>query len=200
MTDDASDYFTSRTYASPPGQDDQPRRSNDAADPWPEPDMSVLRLRRRPPPAVPLEVFGAAWGDWIAAASEAAACPPDYVAAPLLASASAPIGHARWAQATPGWSEPPQLWEGAVGDSGDGKTPAPIALCAMCCLKSSAACPPTIPNVCKSGARASRPRGQPKNVGEMTCGWRRKRAPQRLCRRPRQSGPNRNRRDYGRTM
>jgi hypothetical protein len=45
------------------------------------------------------------------------------VVAPLLASASALIGHARWAQATPGWAEPPHLWVGAVGDSGDGKSP-----------------------------------------------------------------------------
>jgi Protein of unknown function (DUF3987) len=45
------------------------------------------------------------------------------VAAPLLAGASALIGHARWAQATPGWAEPPHLWIGAVGESGNGKSP-----------------------------------------------------------------------------
>ena len=49
--------------------------------------------------------------------------PSDYVAAPLLASVSALIGHARWAQATPGWSEPPHLWVADVGDSGNGKSP-----------------------------------------------------------------------------
>ncbi len=92
-------------------------------DTWPDPDMSVLQLRRRPPPQFPIEVFGPAWGPWIETAAEAAACPPDYVAAPLLASASALIGHARWAQATPGWTEPPHLWIGAVGDSGNGKSP-----------------------------------------------------------------------------
>ena len=53
----------------------------------------------------------------------AAACPVDYVAAALLAGISALIGHARWAQATPGWAEPPHLWIGAVGDSGNGKSP-----------------------------------------------------------------------------
>jgi hypothetical protein len=41
----------------------------------------------------------------------------------LLASASALIGHARWAEATPGWVEPPHLWLGVVGDSGNGKSP-----------------------------------------------------------------------------
>src|SRR5438067_1378485 len=90
---------------------------------WPEPDMSVLRPDRLPPPSLPLSVFGPAWGEWIASAAEAAACPPDYVAAPLLAAASALIGNARWAQATPGWAEPPHLWIGVVGDSGSGKSP-----------------------------------------------------------------------------
>jgi hypothetical protein len=90
--------------------------------PWPEPDMAVLRLHRRPPSSLPLPVFGP-WATWITSTAEAAACPPDYVAAPLLASVSALIGNARWAQATPGWSEPPHLWVGAVGDSGAGKSP-----------------------------------------------------------------------------
>jgi hypothetical protein len=56
-------------------------------------------------------------------AAEAAACPPDYVAVPLLATASALVGDARRAQATPGWAEPPHLWLGAIGDSGTGKSP-----------------------------------------------------------------------------
>jgi Protein of unknown function (DUF3987) len=94
-----------------------------ARDLWLEPDMGVLRLHRRPPPKIPIEVFGNSWRSWIITAAEAAACPSDYVAAPLLASVSALIGHARWAQATPGWAEPPHLWIGAVGDSGSGKTP-----------------------------------------------------------------------------
>ena len=51
-----------------------------------------------------------------------------YVAAPLLASASALIGNARWAQATEGWAEPPHLWCGVVGDSGSGKSPGADAL------------------------------------------------------------------------
>jgi hypothetical protein len=41
----------------------------------------------------------------------------------LLATVSALIGHARWAEATPGWAEPPHLWLGVVGDSGNGKSP-----------------------------------------------------------------------------
>src|ERR1043166_2367538 len=90
---------------------------------WPEPDMSILRPERPRAPKLPLAAFGRAWAEWITSAAEAAACPPDYVAAPLLAAASALIGHARWAQATPGWVEPPHLWLGVVGDSGTGKSP-----------------------------------------------------------------------------
>ena len=90
---------------------------------WGEPDMSVMRENRRPPPRLPLEVFDGAWANWIATAARAAGCPPDYVMAPLLASASVLIGHARWVQATSGWCEPPHLWLGEVGDSGTGKSP-----------------------------------------------------------------------------
>jgi hypothetical protein len=72
---------------------------------------------------MPMSAFGPAWGEWISTAAEAAACPSDYVAAPLLATVSALIGNARWAQATPGWAEPPHLWIGAVGASGNGKSP-----------------------------------------------------------------------------
>jgi hypothetical protein len=92
-------------------------------DTWPQPDMSVLRLGRHRPPPLPLTVFGPAWEAWIVSAAAAASCPADYVAAPLLASISTLIGHSRWAQATPGWIEPPHLWVAAVGDSGTGKSP-----------------------------------------------------------------------------
>ena len=90
---------------------------------WPEPDMSVLQPGRARAPRLPITAFGPAWAEWIRNAAEAAACPPDYVAAPLLAMASALIGNARWAQATPGWVEPPHLWLGVVGESGTGKSP-----------------------------------------------------------------------------
>ncbi len=108
---------------------DKVENSTSASPPeWGEPDMSVLRLNRRPPPKLPLEVFGPEWQTWITNAAEAAACPPDYVAATLLASTSALIGNARWAQANQGWAEPPHLWCGSVGDSGCGKSPGSDAL------------------------------------------------------------------------
>src|SRR5438552_8985706 len=59
---------------------------------WPEPDMSILQPERPRAPKLPLAAFGPAWAEWITTAAEAAACPPDYVTAPLLAAASALIG------------------------------------------------------------------------------------------------------------
>jgi len=90
---------------------------------WPQPDLGVLRNNRREPPVFPIEVCEREWSAWILQAAKAAACPVDYVMAPLIASVSALIGNARWAQATPGWAEPPHLWICDVGDSGDGKSP-----------------------------------------------------------------------------
>jgi hypothetical protein len=106
-------------------------RSNGAAETEPlieKPDTSILRLNRRPPPGLPLNVFGHEWRMWIEDVADAACCPADYVAGPLLAAASCLIGNARWAQAWPGWEEPPHLWVGSVGDSGDGKSPGADAL------------------------------------------------------------------------
>lgn len=90
---------------------------------WGNPDKTILRLARRAPPHFPIEAFGPAWARWIEAAAEAASAPPDYVGVPLLAAASSLIGHARWAEATPGWREPPHIWAGVVGDSGSSKSP-----------------------------------------------------------------------------
>jgi hypothetical protein len=115
-SDDAKTDVGSKT-------DTKPKGNGADSDGWGEPDMGVLRLRRRPPPALPLEVFGDSWCKWLINAATAAACPVDYVVAPLLASVSTLIGHARWAQASPGWSEPPHLWMVVVGDSGSGKSP-----------------------------------------------------------------------------
>jgi hypothetical protein len=89
---------------------------------WSEPDMSILRLNPVPAPSLPLQCLGDRWADWVEATARAAACPPDYVAAPLLASVSTLVGNARWGHIFD-WSEPPHLWVGVIGHSGDGKTP-----------------------------------------------------------------------------
>jgi hypothetical protein len=90
---------------------------------WPEPDLAVLHLHRRRARKLPIEIFGDRWARLIEDNAAAAACPVDYVVAPLLAAASTVIGHARWARAGKTWSEPPHLWCASVGESGDGKSP-----------------------------------------------------------------------------
>jgi hypothetical protein len=124
MTDNPfMDFFAAEDKAAmDEGRGQQPNGHDDATS-WGDPDMGVPGMHRRTPPQLPVEVFGPEWSDWIIEAAEAAACPTDYVVAPLLAAASALIGNSRWAQATAGWSEPPHLWVGAVGDSGNGKSP-----------------------------------------------------------------------------
>lgn len=85
-------------------------------------DLSPLRDGRGEAPALPLDLFGS-WSDWVERAAEAANAPADYVVAALLAGASAAIGNSRWGEPWPGWSEPPTLWIGAVGDPSSGKSP-----------------------------------------------------------------------------
>jgi len=87
------------------------------------PTLSILTRSAAPPPALPINAFGPLWADWIAHAAEGANAPPDYVALPLLAAASALIGNAIWAKAWHGWAEPPVLWCGSVGNPSSGKSP-----------------------------------------------------------------------------
>ena len=86
------------------------------------PNMGVLTESNHPPPTLPISAFGNFWGPWIKAAAECANVPPDYVAVPLLATASALLGNARWARAWDGWQEPPVLWCGCVGEPSSGKS------------------------------------------------------------------------------
>src|ERR1700736_5066383 len=124
MTDNPfTDFFAAEDKAAmDEGRGQQPNGHDDATS-WADPDMGVPGMHRRSPAWLPIEVFGPRWSDWIIEAADAAACPNDYVMGPLVAAASALIGNSRWAQATAGWSEPPHLWGGAVGDSGNGKSP-----------------------------------------------------------------------------
>ena len=89
----------------------------------PVPNRGFLSRTRLPAPPLPLDAFGPWWGAWIARTAAGANAPPDYVAAPLLAAASALIGNARWARAWPGWVEPPALWCASVGNPSSGKSP-----------------------------------------------------------------------------
>jgi hypothetical protein len=90
---------------------------------WPEPDMRLVEDDRPPAAALDDDALPAGWGDWITAEATARGCPRDYVAAGLIAGASAWIGNARHVAATATWSEPPHLWLALIGWPSTGKTP-----------------------------------------------------------------------------
>jgi hypothetical protein len=96
--------------------------SLDTVSGWPDPDLSLLRRGRRPPPPLRLDVFGP-WAEWIADAADGAGAPVDYVACPLLVAISTLIGNARCVRAWEGWSEPSVIWGGNIGDPSTNKSP-----------------------------------------------------------------------------
>jgi len=91
--------------------------------PWPEPDMRLVEDDRAPAPVLEDDALPAGWGGWIAAEAAARGCPRDYVAAGLIAAASAWLGNARHVAATTTWSEPPHMWLALIGAPSTGKTP-----------------------------------------------------------------------------
>src|SRR6516162_431133 len=82
---------------------------------WPEPDMRLIGDDRAPPPALEDDALPAGWGAWITGAANACSCPRDYIAAALIAAASAWIGNARRIAATADWIEPVHLWFALIG-------------------------------------------------------------------------------------
>ncbi|MGI4951927.1 MAG: DUF3987 domain-containing protein [Janthinobacterium lividum] len=98
------------------------RQAEEAPLPAP-PEMGFLRRTVISAPSLPLDAFGPWWAPWIEQAAAGANAPPDYVAVPLLAAASALIGNARWARGWQGWMEPPSLWCASVGNPSSGKSP-----------------------------------------------------------------------------
>ncbi|MEI4473353.1 YfjI family protein [Frigidibacter sp. MR17.24] len=99
----------------------------EAADAWPEPDLSFAAPPRPPAPVLSPEAFAkiyGPWAEWLTNAAEVKGAPVDYVALSLLATASAVLGNARWVTPWEGWREPPVLWAMLVGDPSAGKSPA----------------------------------------------------------------------------
>jgi hypothetical protein len=95
----------------------------------PLPSVALLRDRRAPPP-FPAALFGPVWSRRIEEAAEAKNAPPDYIGVGLLAGAASCIGNARWPAPWGGWSEPPFLWFGIVGNPSSGKSPGLSAMLA----------------------------------------------------------------------
>ena len=86
--------------------------------------MRLVEDDRLPAPILEDDALPVGWAEYIATEAAARGCPRDYVAAALIASASAWIGNARHVAATPTWCEPPHLWFALIGAPSTGKTPA----------------------------------------------------------------------------
>ena len=81
-------------------------------------------MTEHPAPVLEEDALPHGWSQWIAAEAAARGCPADYVAAALIAAASAWIGNSRHISATPSWTQPPHLWVALIGPPSTGKTPA----------------------------------------------------------------------------
>ena len=90
---------------------------------WGSPDLSLLGSNRRMAPTFPLPLLGPFWSHWATRAAEAASCPVDYTATALLGAIGASLGNVRRPILGAGWSEPPLLWAGLVGQPSSGKSP-----------------------------------------------------------------------------
>lgn len=90
--------------------------------PWPDPDLLLLETHIILPPPFP-DLLPQGWTNWAIDAADAAGCPIDYVALPLLVTAGILIGNKRWGQPWGGWTEPPALFGALVGRPSSGKSP-----------------------------------------------------------------------------
>ncbi len=86
--------------------------------------MSLVEADQAIPPVFDPDILPRPWSRWAVEQANAVGCPVDYVAAALLASASAWIGNSRRIAATSDWIEPPHLWFALMGMPSTGKTPA----------------------------------------------------------------------------
>ena len=96
---------------------------------WPEPDMTVIDNRKKPP-VFPLEILGE-WRQWIEATAQSRSAPADYVVASLLSLLSSVIGNSRRVCAWDGWVEPSVLWVANIGNPSSGKSPGIDAVLAL---------------------------------------------------------------------
>ena len=110
-------------------------RTKRAAAPRPRPDMGIVQRNQVEVRPFPLDVFGKAAADWVLAAAEGKAAPPDYLALGLLAAAI--VGPKRRVSPWGEWEEPSILWGALVGPPSFSKSPPPI-LFVTPCVRSSA--------------------------------------------------------------
>ncbi|MDP1026301.1 DUF3987 domain-containing protein [Sphingomonas sp. KR1UV-12] len=95
------------------------------ANPWSDPDMTVLTGGRTTPPEMPTDLFGSLW-PLVRDLAAGAGAPAEYVAVSIIAVAASLVGAKRAVKpfATAGWQEPCVLWVAPVGDPSSNKSPA----------------------------------------------------------------------------
>lgn len=89
-----------------------------------EQDLPPPRPLRSDVPPFPLDALPEPLRTFVRQGADALECPPEFVAAPLLAATGALAGNRVRVAITPGWAEGPALWVAVVGNPGSGKTPA----------------------------------------------------------------------------
>lgn len=92
-----------------------------------EEEAEKKRLASERPPQTkpfPLDVLPDRLQHYVTQAAEAVACPPDFVAAGMLAVLGAALGTRRVIKIKDGWTEAACLWVAIVGRPGDAKSPA----------------------------------------------------------------------------
>tara|TARA_R110002110_G_scaffold394957_1_gene609240 strand:+ start:2465 stop:3934 length:1470 start_codon:yes stop_codon:yes gene_type:complete len=94
-----------------------------ASELWQAPDLTLLGDALPAAPRLPLNLFGAA-ATYIERAARGASAPPDYVAAILIAGATALMGKSYQVRVSSDWFEPLVVWSALVGPPSSGKTPA----------------------------------------------------------------------------
>ncbi len=99
-------------------------RDASGTQPWPAPDIAILRGPRGAPPAFPTTVLPPFCARFVAEASEGAGAPEAFVGAALLAIAGGVIGNARWVSPWPQWAHPPVFNVALIGLPSSGKSPA----------------------------------------------------------------------------
>jgi hypothetical protein len=96
----------------------------EAVEPWPDLDTSLLEDSRPSAPPFPLVLLPGDWSRWIGDAAEAAGGAIDYVAMGVLAAVAAICGAGMRVKVTEAWNEPLVLWCAVVGSPSSGKSPA----------------------------------------------------------------------------
>jgi len=87
------------------------------------PDPECGRADELTAESFPVRLLPEPLANFVAEASHAIGCPPDYVAVPMLSVLGTAIGTGHRIQIKEGWCEWPILWTATVGDTGTAKSP-----------------------------------------------------------------------------